>query len=185
MKFAAVLLYAVGLITAGAGVARAEPRDVEQIYLETCVSRSQKAVSRPSMLVRVGEIGKMTFAGDDTEPPRLGLTYEVEPRSSSAFSVAVTALVGGEQVATGMLSFTRDQGVAATLEGGGYSWQVMANLLTPDFLRRRLECAGRCPERCTVDPGLPARQGFESPLNCGVGVSRGAPRPREPRVTGR
>jgi hypothetical protein len=137
MKRNSVLLLAVGLVVAVVGGSSAEPPPVEQIYFDATVTKQEKVVSKTAALVKVGALAKLSFAGQGEETRRFGLTYKVDESPGSAFTAQVTTLVDGKEVATGTVSFGRNEAAGVTLERDGYVWQVNAELMTPELLKRR------------------------------------------------
>ena len=139
MTRARFLVAGSGLIVALAGAAPAEEAEAEaeQVYFEAAVSKGKRVLAEPHALVKVGADAKLSFGTKDDDRPRLRLQYRVDQPSASSFSAAITALVDGKKVASRDLAFTRKQGASVTLEGGGYSWTVSVEHVTPELLKSR------------------------------------------------
>jgi hypothetical protein len=127
----------LGLIVALASVAPAEQPAPEQIYFEAVVSKGERVVAEPHALVTVGAEAKLSFGSKEDDKPRLRLQYQVDQPSATDFTATITALVDGKEVASKKLAFSRDQVASVTLEGGGYSWLVNVEQVTPELLKSR------------------------------------------------
>ena len=136
MRYGPTLVLACASMFAG-GPTKAEGADVEQCYFAATVSKGDKVVNKPAALVKIGSDAKLAFLPNkSTEGPQLGLGYRVEETTASDLVATVTARVDGKDVASRTVTFTREKGASFEMEGGGYSWKLSVDLMTPAFLER-------------------------------------------------
>jgi hypothetical protein len=137
MRHAPTLMLACASLLAG-GSTEAEGADVEQCYFEVIVSKAGKPVARPHALVAIGADARLAFLpSKDKDGPQLGLKYNVEEKAGSELAATVTARVDDRDVATATVTFSRDESAAIEMEGGGYTWQLTVDLMTPELLERK------------------------------------------------
>jgi hypothetical protein len=120
--------------------AHAGGQPVESCYFEAVITEGSRSIARPAALVKIGAEAKLHFgrtpARDDSSP-KLGLRYQVQEKPRSALIATVTALVDDKEVGTRTLAFTRDKGASVTMEGGGLTWKISVDLMTPELLERK------------------------------------------------
>jgi hypothetical protein len=116
--------------------ARAETAAADQIYFEAKVVKDAVTVTEPHALVKVGADAELSVGPHAAGEPRFTLKYTVRPAVDGVL-VIVTGLVDGRIVASGTLAVTRERATAATLQGGGYAWNVTGAWMTPELMKRR------------------------------------------------
>jgi hypothetical protein len=133
------LLLAVGALLLGGDLVGAETAAAEQLYFEAAVLKGKKVIAQPHALVKVGALAKLAFEvrEEGGGERRLALHYRVDRASGSAFTVTITALADGQEVASRSLALSREEGAAATFEGGGLAWEIAVEHLTPERLKQR------------------------------------------------
>jgi hypothetical protein len=115
--------------------ARAE--EIEQVFVEATVLKSGKVVSKPNLLVRLGEQAEIAMPPKNGSEPRLGLKFRAEAPTEAERKAVVTGVVDGKDAAAATLRYSKEGEAKADFDGGGYSWSVRVARMTPQLLERK------------------------------------------------
>jgi hypothetical protein len=135
MRYTGITVLIAGLLVSTAALA--SDADAEQALVEAIVSDDDVVVSKPTMVVKVGQHAEINASGAEGASARVGLQVRVDREGAERRKVSVVGLLAGTKVVEGELRFTKDRDATTTLSGGGLTWKIRVARMTPELVERR------------------------------------------------
>ncbi len=126
------------LAVAGGRASLATAEEPDQIYFEATVSQGASVLIKPQALVKLGATADLKMRSERAGGADFRLRYVVNAADQAPVTADVIGMVNGREVASGTIQFADAAAGTMTVEGGGYVWQVRAERMSAERMRRRL-----------------------------------------------